>query len=346
MSYLRVSKRVRLMQRAGPRWRQRGSALVVTLLVFAIGMALVVPMYSEYTLLLKRHSNSYIAEQGYAYLRGGEELAAMLLLRDTEEDTARNLVRDDLSEDWAQQVPPYALDDGGWLAGKLEDLQGRFNLNSLSGQATETERFTVPQQQFIRLLQALEGPELQLQDAIAITHAVADWIDVDANPREYGAEDDYYYDATPPYRAANRALVSVSELRAIANVTPEIFRALQPLVTVWTADQKINIHTAPLGVLRSINSDGDLSPLTLEDGEQLIELRGPAGFAGLTEFLSSPVLLDRTISPGLRASLSESSNYFLFEAEVDVADRISRLYSVLHRQNNSVTTLVRASGSL
>lgn len=336
MSYLKLSD-----------WgRQRGSALVVTLLVFAIGMALVVPMYSEYTLLLRRHANSYIAEQGYAYLRGGEELAAMLLRRDTEDDAARNLVRDDLSEAWAQQVPPYALDDGGWLAGQLEDLQGRFNINSLSGQATETERFTEPQQQFIRLLQALEEPQVELQDAIAITQAVADWIDADANPREYGAEDDYYYDATPPYRAANRPFISVSELRAIANMTPEIYLALEPLVTVWTADQKINIHTAPLAVLRSINTPGDLNPLSLEDGEQLIELRGPAGFGGLDEFLSSPVLAQRQISPGLRGSLTESSNYFLFIAEVDVADRISRLYSVLHRQSNSITTLVRASGSL
>jgi type II secretory pathway component PulK len=89
-----------------------------------------------------------------------------------------------------------------------------------------------------------------------------------------------------------------------------------------------------------------LNPLSLEDGEQLIEMRGPAGFAGVDEFLSSPVLSDRKISPALRGSLSESSNYFLFIAEVDVADRISRLYSVLHRQSNSVTTLVRASGSL
>ncbi len=50
------------LQPARPaRFNQRGSALVVTLLVFAIGMALIVPMYSEYTLFLRRHANSFTA---------------------------------------------------------------------------------------------------------------------------------------------------------------------------------------------------------------------------------------------------------------------------------------------
>lgn len=335
------------LQPARPaRFNQRGSALVVTLLVFAIGMALIVPMYSEYTLFLRRHANSFIAEQAWAYLRGGEELASLLLREDLLEDEREGVVRDDLSELWAQQVPPYALDEGGWLTGRLEDLNGRFNLNSLLGQPPAKQRFTAQQEQFIRLLQTLEEPTVSEQDAILITESVVDWLDADSQPRDFGAEDDHYYAVTPSYRAANREMMSVSELQAVAYVTPEIYAAIEPLLTVWTADLKININTAPAQVLRSINSTGDYRPLSAQEGESLLELRGEEGFENAQAMLDSPVFEDRQLSQELVASLGESGQYFLFSAEVDVADRISRLYSVLQRQQQQVRTLVRASGSL
>ncbi len=71
------------------------------------------------------------------------------------------------------------------------------------------------------------------QDAILITESVSDWLDADANPSLDGAEDEYYAAQAPAYRAANRAMSSVSELRAVANMTPEIYQALLPWVTVW-----------------------------------------------------------------------------------------------------------------
>lgn len=319
---------------------------MVTLLVFAIGMALIVPMYSEYTLFLRRHANSFAAEQAYAYLRGGEDLAALLLREDLLEDQGEGVVRDDLSEVWAQQLPPYALDEGGWLTGRLEDLNGRFNINSLAGQAPNQQRFTAQQEQFIRLLQTLEDPRVEEQDAILITESIIDWLDADSRPRNFGAEDDHYYDLTPSYRAANRSMLSVSELQAVAYVTPEIYSAVEPLLTVWTADLKINVNTAPVQVLRTLNSTNDYRPLSQQEGESLLELRGEEGFENTQALLDSPVFEGRELSEELRNSLAERSQYFLFIAEVEVADRISRLYSVLHRQQGRVQALVRASGSL
>src|SRR5690606_2843760 len=122
--------------------------------------------------------------------------------------------------------------------------------------------FTAEQEQFIRLLQALGDPAISEQEAIAITESISDWLDADFEPSESGAEDDYYFDQTPAYRAANRPMASVSELRAVAYVTPAIYRALQPYVTVWPQEPEpgsLNIHTAPAMVLRSLNIDGDLN---------------------------------------------------------------------------------------
>jgi general secretion pathway protein K len=353
--------------------RQGGAALIVAMLVFALATTLVVAMSKEFTLLLKRGANSFMAEQAHAYLRGGEELAGLILRQDIESDQSEETLRDDNSEIWAQQVPPYALDEGGWLVGRLEDLQGRFNLNSVAGTAGpagpggETggagkageplaageaprsaveQRFTPAQRQFIRLLQTMEEPQVSEQDAILITEALMDWLDADGEPRDFGAEDDYYNDMSPSYRSANRPLVSVSELRLVAYMTAEIYRGLLPNLTVWGDGSSINIHTAPEAVLRTITAADDLLPLSKLEGETLVALRGEEGFENVQALLDSPTLAGRKIDAGLQARLGETSNWFLYSGEVEVADRLTRLYSVLHRDNNQIKALVRSSAGL
>jgi general secretion pathway protein K len=327
--------------------RQRGAALVVAMLVFAMCTALIVAMKSDFTRLYQRSANIFLAEQAYAYLRGAEELAGIALRVDYDQDQQQEQPQDDLQEIWAQPTTPYALDEGGWLLGSLEDLQGRFNLNSLAGEAGEEQRFTASQAQFIRLLQALEEPLVSEQEAIQITAAVADWLDSDGQPRPEGAEDDYYLSRSPALRSADQPMASVSELRAVAYVTPEIFTALQPWVTVWPrSPATLNINTAPMMVLRSINSDRDLSPLSEADATSLVADREEAGFADLDAFLANPVFDSRRDNmTATRALLGQSSSYFLLQAEVEVADRNMRLYSVLQRSGRNVAALSRASGS-
>ncbi len=333
---------------------QRGVALVVALLVFGLSAALLVAMQSEFTLFYQRGSNLFLAEQGHAYLRGAEELATLVLLADYDVDQSRERPRDDLSEIWAQQATPYPLDEGGWLMGSLQALQGRFNLNALAATATNADesgeddaRFTSAQAFFIRLLQAL--PELQLgsQEAIAVTQAIGDWLDPDTITRPFGAEDDFYSGQSPAYRTANRAMASVSELRAVANVTPELYRALAPLVTVWPqTPAPLNVHTAALPLLRAVNGDDELLPLGEMEGESLFQRqRSEGGFASLDELLEDPVFADKNMQ-GVRSLLGESSSWFLLAAEVEVADRNMRLYSVLHRDGRTVRAVARASGSL
>jgi general secretion pathway protein K len=237
------------------------------------------------------------------------------------------------------------------MVGCLRDLQGRFNLNSLTERNPAGEgaqRFNPAQVQFIRLLQALEEPQLSQQDAILITEAVIDWLDRDIEPAPDGAEDDFYFGRTPPYRSANQPMASVSELRAVANITPEIYHALEPWVSVWPQQPApLNIHTAPATVLRSINADDELSPLSAADGQALVEQRAAAGFADLADFLASSVFASKSAQmEKSKALLGEETSYFLLSAEVEVADRRMRLYSVLQRSGRQVSALARASGSL
>ena len=322
---------------------------MVALLVFAICAGLMVAMQREFTLFYHRGSNLFLGEQGHAYLRGAEELASVALVLDYDQDKQREQPRDEHSEVWAREATPFPLEEGGWLMGSLEDLQGRFNLNSLAargGDGTGPDRFTAAQAQFIRLLQALGEDSLTRDEAIAVTEAVGDWLDGDQEPRFDGAEDDYYFVQTPAYRAANRAMASVSELRAVANVPDELYLALAPWVTVWpTTPRPLNIHTAPLTVLRSINADGDLNPLDETDAEALVARRETEGYIDKAAFLADPVFEGKNLD-GTAPLLGERSSYFLLSARVEIADRDMRLYSVLQRERRQVTSLTRANGSL
>jgi general secretion pathway protein K len=343
---------------SAPAARQHGAALIFAMLVFALATALVVAMKGEFERFYQRSSNILLDGQAQAYLRGAEDLAGILLLTDYDMDKNAGLLRDDLNEIWwtkpGDPPPTYALDGTGWMSGSLEDLQGRFNLNTLSTRvasestAGSKKRFTASQEQFIRLLQALGDPAVSEQEAISLTESVSDWLDADREASLDGAEDDYYSGQTPAYRTANRSMSSVSELRAVADMTPEIYRALLPWVTVWPEQPAtLNIHTAPATVLRSINAKGILSPLTEAEGESLVQYREDTGFEDKTDFQANPVFDGkRDNMKEVAALLGENSAYFLLRAEVEVAGRNMRLYSVLNRSNRNIATIARASGSL
>jgi len=333
---------------------QAGAALVVALLIFALCTALVVAMKSEFELYYQRGANVIISEQVYAYLRGAEGLASLALVQDYDSDLQRDAPRDDLAEGWSQDpdtVVPYDLDEGGWLRGGLSDLQGRFNLNSLAesapaGEGNSRTRYTAAQQQFIRLLLAQEALQLGEQDAILITESIGDWLDPDSQPRLNGAEDDYYLGQTPAYRAANRPMVSVSELRAVAYVTPQVYDALRPWIAVLPDSASLlNILTAPPMVLRSINADNILQPLSEGDGLALEEYRANEGFEDVESFLKHPVFEGKTLLQ-VQPRLGLSSSYFLLSAEAKVADRKLRLYSVLERRGRQVLAIARTSEGL
>lgn len=66
------------------------------------------------------------------------------------------------------------------------------------------------------MLMKLPGMTLDIADAIL------DWIDDDDEPREYGAEFDYYSGEPVPYEPANGPLKSIEELLLVRGVTPEL----------------------------------------------------------------------------------------------------------------------------
>ena len=226
------------------------------------------------------------------------------------------------------------------------DQSRQQNESFRQGSSDEASRWTATQKLLIRLLQALEGVPLSLDEAMTLTEAISDFIDRDANRRQNGAEVDEYRYADFPYLPANRALASVSELRSVRGMTPEIYEALAPLVTVWPEhNARLNILTAPLPVLRTLNADDQWGPLTVIDAERLAESRREGGIAQVADLLTGPILEGRP-STELEPLLDIRSDWFLLDASVELLDRQRHLFTVLRREADTTVAVFRSEGEL
>ena len=309
----------------------RGAALVVALLIVAMVAMLATALSSDFLLMFRRVENQLYSEQAYAYLLGAEEVARAALLQDLLQDGDKR--NDNLEEAWAQ--PQKFPTDYGWISGQLEDLQGRFNINSVSEKGASPDVRSAAQNQLIRLLQTLklETP-LALDQAQAITEAIADWIDADDEVSGLGgAESQYYAETEPMQRTANHALMSPSELMLVKGMTPEIYRALAPLITVWSNKEfKLNINTAPPQVLRSLGGAQETLPLSDNETDYLLQGRESPKYFTDTTIVSSGVLADRHIDA---SNLVWQSDYFLLNATTEFQGHRYSLHSVLHRIGGS-----------
>ena len=183
--------------------RQRGVAILTAMLVVAIGTVIAVNLMWSASLDLRRTASALAADQGWMYLQGAEAWAGDIL----RQDQVDSIESDHLGESWAIELPPMPV-DGGAIAGRVEDLQGRFNLNNLvTPQGQEDE---IARRQFERLLVSLE-----LDPALA--GVALDWLDADGDTGfPFGAEDATYAGFDPPYRTPNFVITSPSELLAMS----------------------------------------------------------------------------------------------------------------------------------
>ncbi len=146
------------------------------------------------------------------------------------------------SEQWALRLPPLEV-EGGEIQGWVTDAQAKFNLNNLvqGGRQNQTELAMAK-----RLFKQQGLDEKRL-------NALLDALDEDSEVSyPGGAEDMQYLALTPPARAANRPLQSVSELLRIQGFTADDIRRIQPYVTALPAKTEINVNSAPAELLSAL----------------------------------------------------------------------------------------------
>jgi general secretion pathway protein K len=303
------------------RHAQRGVAVLTAMLIVTIGTIIAVNLMWNATLDLRRTESALAADQGLLYMQGAEAWAADILRQD-QVDSPNS---DNLSEAWATELPPLPV-DGGTIAGKLEDLQGRFNLNNLiKPDGTQND---LARRQFERLLFLLD-----LDPGLA--GAVVDWLDADTEVRfPTGGEDVTYAGADPPYRTANSMITSPSELMAVTGFDKDKYRQLAPYVTALPIGTKLNVNTASAVLLASLSEDIDVAT-----AEALVEQRNDAEFPDIDK------TFEGLVEPAVLKTIDGVSEHFLLTATVTLGTNQLTMRSVLQRDASGLTrALFRSLG--
>jgi general secretion pathway protein K len=327
--------------------RQQGIALITALLIVTLATTAAVTITSQLQREIRRSGNIMHRDQAYIYALAAEDFARYGLKLDF--DTSKN---DHLNELW--HIIPVAEDiEGGTLEGRLDDLQGLFNLNNLANKkALDKDRF----QLLLKNLQ-FTGDEIQ-----QLTAALLDWLDSDQTSQlSYGAEDDYYQglsDPLKPYLTANQLLSNLSELKLIKGFSDEILLKLRltpaldpvsgevllPVFTVLPSYTEININTASVEVLKSIDTQ-----ITDAIAQEIIVKRdGDVNNGGVATPFESVNDFKKYLE-GLSVknldvtSLSVVTEYFLLTANTTISHAQMHLRSILKRDNKGVSSVISRS---
>ncbi len=90
------------------------------------------------------------------------------------------------------------------------------------------------------------------EKAIALADAIVDFRDEDQEKQPHGAEVRDYKQAGLPWGPKNKPFDVVDELTYVLGMTPEIYRRVAPLVTVWGLGDTPHPYTAPPEVQRAM----------------------------------------------------------------------------------------------
>lgn len=305
-----AARRVRALHT--PR-RERGVAVITAMLVVAIGTILAVNLMWDATLDQRRTLSALAADQGLILLTSAEAWAGDIL----REDLVASPDEDHLGEIWAMELPPLPV-EGGVISGRIEDLQGRFNINNLVDASGREDPVAVAQ--FERLLALLEiDPTL--------AGAVVDWIDADGELRfPDGGEDAAYADTDPQYRTANSTLTSPSELMAVNGFDRAAYLRLAPYVTALPPGTTINVNTASALVLLSLSD-------MLDEGQvnDLVDERGTGAFDNIDASFRGRV------EPEVLQRIDGVTAHFLLTATVQLGTTQLTMRSVMQRDSSGLS---------
>lgn len=256
--------------------RESGSALLLAMLVVVAALTLVSGALWQQNALVREAENELAYTQARWLMRGAVDWAGVILRED-----ARSTRVDHLGEAWAVPLADTRLnpDDGrtpAYLAGAIEDEQGKLNLRNLATPKGISE----DELEALRRLLATLRIDAAFADRIAERVAQA--------VRSRGE------------RAAP-ALAFVDDALAVGMDAPAAER-LRPFVTVLPEATPLNVNTAPPEVLSA-----RIPALDLGDARTLVAARDRVYFRDLAD------ARERLSSAGVQtdgAGLGVSTRYF------------------------------------
>jgi len=301
-----------------PLENQKGFALLISLLIIILLVVMIFEADFQSRADLRAAGNFRDDLKAF-YLARSAVSAAEALLKD---DAKNSSAYDGLDEFWAFPMSEFPLGDGV-LSGVIEDEERKINLNSLTKRLTTTTVVNQPMKAQLERLFELLALDPHLVDAIV------DWIDPDGDPQPFGAEDETYLRLDPPYETPDRPFETLEELRMVSGITDEIYRKIEPYVTIYGTGG-INVNTADLLVIQSLHETIDET-----DADNLAEKRpfkSVGGSEGARRHFQIELgeAYNNAIS-GPIGLITTKSKYFSLKAEGRVNGTRKRIRAVIRR---------------
>jgi general secretion pathway protein K len=309
------------------RRHQRGVILLSALIMVALATVVAAALFFDTGLTARRARANYDFEQAWLLVHGAEALAAQALA-DDEGQT------DTPSDSWASPVDPVEVEEGLTLEARLVELNGRFNINTLvNADGTVNEN---AMKVFTRLL---ELAELDTRWA----DLIADWVDPDTQPAPNGGEDSLYLAQTPPHRAGNLTVTSVSELQQLPDFTLEMLQKLEPhIAALPPSSRTINVCMASGLVLDALFAVHESDQKHVEYSglteEEMAERRASGCYPQRSAFASG--------QQAMQQLTAERSSWFRLETWVSIGTAQFALYSLMQREGGGqVRAVARSMGT-
>lgn len=332
---------------SGSRARTESGVVLLVVLFFVLLLTSSIATFASRAAIdsmIARNRDASVRAEALA--RGGVRLAGALLAEDVIREASEQLPMETASDAWALVgLHDIQTADGSTLRLHITDVGGQLNLNALplgDGGAPPEETVLFLKGLMEKIVEALPLPpgEKALYHPDDLAANLIDWMDPDDLRLSGGPEDAYYQEQDPPYRAANRPLLSVDELRLIEGFDGLLVEAMRPYVTVYPwappgdVGSGINPNTAPSHVLSLIFfNDGVTYRFVNEDEvRKILEVRQKGGLICPDSSLevctpiSEIVGLNPVIPP-----LSFRNNVFRVVAEAQVGEVRRSIEAMLDR---------------
>lgn len=202
---------------------QNGSAVIITVLIVSMLVALVVEFAYEVFIDTAALSNWTNAQKASLIAKSGQTLFSEYI----------NMIKSDNTLSEIEYPVEKDLGPNTQLILKIEDENAKFNVNSIIYQ-----NGTVNKQTLASLQKLFEYLNINAK----LADAIADWIDSDSEPME-GLSDS-------EVNSKNAPLQILDELKLVPGLDKNIFETIKPYLTVY-GNGIVNINTAGLPVLVS-----------------------------------------------------------------------------------------------
>lgn len=321
---------------------ERGVVLLVVLVFALLLTSTVATFLHRSTLDTMIVRNRDARARADALARGGLRLAQGLILADLTAQEEESLAVNSSSSLWALvSGREIATKGGGTLRIDIQDSGSRLNLNAVIGHDEDDQLSSQTQPLLEGLLEKVIDemqlpPGEKVYDVSDLAENLIDYVDPDDVSLRGGSEDGYYQLQDPPYRAANRPLLSTDELRRVEGFDGKLVEALEPYVTVYpyAGTGGINLNTAPPHVLALLFFDDgvDLRLAPESTVREILEVREEGGvICAEDQSDESCTPIRELVTNAIYPPPDVASNVFTVVARARVGDVTRSIEAVMHR---------------